>query len=268
MFTIGFTTEFYTLWDVQKEGNYYIKNLSKDFSVARSKMKGIEGIDWKIDLDMRGESTWELTDYDKIEVFWEDWQFTYGKLKGEDMRTCDDVWQLNRVYQSNANIGQRRRVFARRRLIELGELQRFTMIKHEDLLADYCELCEWSKFGVLPNKPTWTEQQVVYGTKEVITRYATPKQILWYTLSKGHHEQDGARVTLMLQEIDSFSFETYYGTIYVVTYKDDQGRMFKYMGSSPPMVSPACFGKFKATINHSEYKGVAETKLKRISPAK
>ena len=270
MFTIGFTNEFYTLWDVQDEGNYYIKNLSKDLEAAKAKMLGKQGIDWNIDLNVRGESTWEFTGHERTEATWADWQFTYGKLRGQDIRTAEDeyiVWQLKRVYNSNANIGQRRRVYARRRLIEMGELKRYTMVKQIPLKAEYCALCDWSNFGQNKANIGYDILEEVYGYEDYVTRYATPKDIMWYELIKGHHGQDATRVVLMLKEINSFSFETYYGTTYVMTYVDAENRMYKYIGSTPPSVSNEEFEKFKATISHSEYKGVAETKLKRIQRA-
>lgn len=60
-----------------------------------------------------------------------------------------------------------------------------------------------------------------------------------------------------------FSFDTQYGTTYIVTLIDDNNRLFKYMGANTPDIKGE-FVTIKATVKHSEYKEQPETKLQRI----
>lgn len=280
MYTIGFTTEFYTLWWVDSQAgmnvqanDYFVKNLSKDLESAKAKMKGVEGKDWVIDLELKGVNNWEFSGYKpQQELVWADWQFPFGKLVGEDIRTSEDAWQIRRVYEGGVNMGGRRQVIARRRLVELGELVRYDMEKTENLLAPYSELLEGWNWG--DKGATVVDKTIVYGTQIVRTKYATPKQIEWYekdlvkvSLVNGHHGTDNTREVLFLKQVDSFSFEGYYGRTYIVSLTDQDNRLFKYMGSNPPDISSTEFNKFKATIAHSEYNLQPETKLKRIQKA-
>lgn len=87
------------------------------------------------------------------------------------------------------------------------------------------------------------------------------------SLKGGLHEEDGAKVSIYIREIDTFSFQGMYGTTYVQTFADAQGRKFKYVGSRPKAIDTFDSGKFtfiKATIKHSDYNGEFETKLLRI----
>lgn len=81
----------------------------------------------------------------------------------------------------------------------------------------------------------------------------------------GHHEIDGKRLEITITRVGNIgSFETQYGTTYIFTFIDSNNRLFKYMGSNRLEIEDGQTVEVKATIKHSEYKGVAETKLQRI----
>jgi hypothetical protein len=61
---------------------------------------------------------------------------------------------------------------------------------------------------------------------------------------------------------------TQYGTTFIEVFIDDQDRIFKYMGSNPVVYDQnewlEGFRPIAATIKHSEYNGIKESKLLRI----
>jgi hypothetical protein len=250
--TIGFTNIYYTLWHVSapykeyvSQYNFYwrvdkqfIQNLSQDLDKAKAKLTG----DFEIDLELRGTS-FQSARVGRVVDESPEWNYD-----GYDLRNTDFTKILFRVYLSQRQSDQRRllkqAVYARRRLIELGELIRYTY---------------------------WVEQldqddQFI----KVRFNYATERQVEIEEQKKdtaensGHFFSDGERVILSLSKVGSFSFDTMYGTTYIVTYKDSEGRLFKYMGGSPPDFESATV---KATVKHSEYRGINETKLQRVKVA-
>jgi len=102
--------------------------------------------------------------------------------------------------------------------------------------------------------------------------YITPDQIKKREIKatreaaiNGHHETDGARLSLKITRLGAIgSFETQYGTTFIFTFIDENNRLFKYMGSTALKIEDGETVNVKATIKHSEYKGVQETKLQRI----
>lgn len=271
MLTIGFTNQYYTLWSVSEPYNHfysqyeydvkqdysYYQNLSFDLSEAKSKVESkYPETPYLIDLSLRGESgSYTNTLNGERLSNAPDWMFSFGKLKYQDIRESDDVWQLDRAYGQEKNA--RTRVHARRRLIDLGELVKYEWVD------TFSQNVNWDKQDenghLLPEK--------IEDVKRV-KKYATLAQIAAFEKEKnkpvaGHYETDGAKVVLELKEIDSFGFNGNYGYTYVVTYADINNREFKYMGSSPSNISQDEFVKVQATIAHDTYRG-NETKLKRI----
>lgn len=76
---IGFTTTYYTLWEVTNDGKYchyrYKQNLSKDFDKAKAKAPHAF-----IDLTLRGHSSFKVL----IPTF------LFGKYKGQQINECND----------------------------------------------------------------------------------------------------------------------------------------------------------------------------------
>ena len=245
MLTLGFTNVYYTLWSVSEPYQHWLdahnfeirqdlqyqQNLRLDYSQAVDKIKEMSNGEYKIDLQLRGSSSFTrtLSGGDIFEVY----QFTFGQLKGTDIRTCDNVYQVNRAYSSER--GGRRRAIAKRRLIELGELIRYTWIDGEG------------------NKHLYAEQYHI-DTLERIKHAPV----------SGHYFTDAAKVELEIREIGYFSFETQYGRTWVCTYMTPDNKMFKYMGANPPEISKDEFVKVKATIKHDYYNTQQETKLQRV----
>lgn len=249
-FTLGFANMFYTLWLLDEPfkvysdyamGQYELKqlchyryNLSTDYNKAIEKIKDLSGDDYDIDLSLRGSSS-----FNRILSSGNDLPeecFTFGKYAGEKIMLCDDTWQLKRAMTEER--GKRRRVYARRRLIDLGELVRNTIGAGDDNYINASHF-QWYK-----------EKQ------DLDARH-------------GHVFENGKRIELSLKcikEAGFLSFNEYKGEIYIFvnTYEDEQGRLFIYKGENPPKVSQDDFTKVKGTIEHTEYKGVKQTRLKRI----
>ena len=132
---IGFATEYYTLWHYSECPQYttapdgtqvftgmrqnynYCQNLSHSEDAAQEKALKRFGKYLEVDEGLRGE-TRSFTRMMKENA--PNDRFAYGKLYLHLITTCDDIWQLNRTYNEDGSA--RRRVNARRRLIELGEL--------------------------------------------------------------------------------------------------------------------------------------------------
>jgi hypothetical protein len=269
MLTLGFTNQFYTLWNVTKEmvysggevmngkfngtcweqtNNQFIKNLSIDYEKAVEKIKAYANdLDWNENLELRGVngsfSTRELVGDGDYHPHHEDWEFTFGKFKGRDIREADDVWQLNRAM--NEEKGGRRRVYARRRLIELGDLVRYTWVDNRIDESSYG--CEELKFI------------------SIVRNYATLRQIEKMELAKlsGLFYTNAEKVIINIKEIAAFHFEGQYGTTYVRKYITDDNKVVEYMGGNPLDISKNEFITIKATIKHDNYKG-GSTKLLRI----
>lgn len=271
MLTIGFTNQYYTLWsvsepykhyynqyeyDIKQDVTYY-QNLSFDLQEAKAKVESkYPNIDYLVDLSLRGESgSYTNTLNGERMSDAPDWMFHFGKLKYQDIRESDDIWQLERAFNQEKNA--RTRVHARRRLMDLGE-----MVKYE-WIEKFSHNVNWNKQDenrcYLPEKIEDVERVKKYATKSQVSQFEKEKN----KPVSGHHELDGDKVTLELKEIDSFGFSGTYGYTYVVTYADRSNREFKYVGASPSAISQDDFVKVKATISHDTYRG-NETKLKRI----
>lgn len=261
---IGFARQYYTLWNLSivpvfstvngkhiKVGdryNYtYIQNLSKDEESAIAKVKQRFNLNFvDVDESLRGVTQRSFSRYVKMSLPFT--VFPFGKLMHENIIESNDVWQLMRVYEGEGATGGydehltsipvRRRVLARRRLIELGELVRYD---HQDSKWVGNNLIDFN------NK---------YATKATIDRLVKIKESKWL-------HSDGERIDLRLKEVKRFGFETQFGWTTVVTYVSDDGNEYIYKGGSAPSMSEE-FINIKATIKHSEYRGVKQTMLQRI----
>lgn len=252
--TLGFTNVYYTMWMVHEPvtrthgmyaytSNYheYLQNNAIEYDKAVRKMNERFGKgNWVEDLTLRGsKSFWEDTDkkfIGPVDVF------PYGKLQGLEIKTSDDVWQLNRLYE-DTKTNPRTRVLARQRLFELNELVRF--------------------------------KGTVYTKHELANVLRTQFQ---ESLRTGHFGIDGEKIQISVQEVGCGSFQGMYGTTFIQTLRDSENRMFKYIGGSPKDINPAwdenyntvndTFKTIQATVKHTQYDGVSETHLKRIKVIK
>ena len=246
MQTIGFTNEYFTLWNVSEvykvpvnanqwyeaQDFVYVQNLSKTLEGAKAKIQGA----FDIDLELRGSSSF-VNQSELLENF-EVWQFTFGKLIGSDIRTCEDVWQLERAMDSEK--GEDRKDVAKQRLIELGAVIQFDG--------------NWIKISEL----------------EFRTEQKRKSQ-----LSNGHFFTDGEKITVEVQMEEHFSFDSQFGTCFVNIFRTSDGKLLKYKGSNPPKLwnenntwNENSIYTFTATVKHSEYNGQEETLLQRIKVIK
>ncbi len=252
MNTLGFTSTYYTLWQVSEPYQYwvdarhfemrqdcnYLQNLSMNKYAAIAKIAQMG--EYVIDLQMRGSHTFSrtLSAGNTYEVY----EFSFGSCAGMDIRVCENVWQLQRAMESEHNI--RTRAIAKRRLIDLGELVRYTWF--ESSLND-------TEIGASHTKRLYTNASHIASIEAAKNAPVS-----------AHYFAQGEKVEIEVKEIGYFSFETPYGRTSVCTYKTPDNRMFKYIGSTPPDVSKDEFVKVKATIKHDNYNGTDETKLQRV----
>ncbi len=158
----------------------------------------------------------------------------------------------------NNEAHNRTRVYARRRLIELGELLRYDWIEKV-----YCSTGE--KYTEDIPGEAWAGDWI-WALTDVKRKYATKKQIERDLQNKkeGHYHSVGEKVIVELKEVFKVGFETMYGYSYAVTYISADNRVYHYVGGSVPDISDTEFTKVKGTVKHDNYKGIAQTKLQRI----
>lgn len=255
---IGFAEVYYTMWMVNTNGKMlcyqYVQNLSHNLGAAIHKVKemGYSENDIEVDETVRGESGYYFErpiPPSKIEPH----LFSIGRFAGIDMRIVDPateyikqggygeedevktlggiLWATYLNEEEKTYRGLRRRVYARKRMVQTGML-------------------------------------VKYGRE-----YITPKNLSrlnakaeLFAAINGHHFVDGERITLRAKvACEPGNFETQYGITYIVTFIDDNNRLFKYMGSKLLDFPIGEYVTFKGTVKHSEYKGIEETRLQRIS---
>lgn len=124
MYTIGFTTKFYTLWDVTVEhftNAYgrkgervtanYIKNISMDEQAARAKYP-----DAPVDLGLRGHSSFCRTNWEPLPSD----VFPCGKYMGQPIADCSDFGYLYWAVDTNMLCGESRDI-AVAALLKSGE---------------------------------------------------------------------------------------------------------------------------------------------------
>jgi len=238
---IGFGGQFWTHWtsytweeyradgtSFQRTSHTYLRNLSHTLEEAEEEMKRRGITDYIIDEDLRGEK-WTTPDYEREQIA--PHLFSIGELTNQPIMESDNLKYLFGAYFNDSNA--RRRVYARRRLIKLGEL-----IKHPHTDDNI--------------KRTYMSTKRYNAIIERAGR------------KHGYFYEDGERIEIKLKEVGSFHFETVYGFMYIVTYLDETDRVFKYKGSNPPDISLDEFVLIKGTVKHSEYKGKQDTMLQRI----
>jgi hypothetical protein len=268
---IGFATEFYTLWSITEAPVYktvndkhiqvgtnwyydYRQNLSINEEKAVEKAHKMFPKQQFIEIDecLKGISSRRFTRYEERALPFT--VFPFGRYMGCDIATCDDAYQLNRVYSGEGAIGGakeyktsiplRRRVLARTRLLELGELLR---IDHTEKKWDNAT-------------QGWGEVPCKYMTKrDNIKRLDT---IARAVMAPTH--LDGEKVELMLTLIKLAGYESAYGYVTIATYNDEKGMIYTYKGSSKPDIATEVFTKVRATIKNSEYNGVKQALIQRV----
>lgn len=232
---IGFSGTYYCLWHYAKDiyGNYrhsYIKRISTDIEKVKKLYP-----DYPIDMDLRGMIfDWSKTSSPRTKPT--DSQFTFGRQRGYEISTSDDIKALWALYLTVERGIGRNKVYARRRLVELGLLVRY------------------------PNGGRYFRNRNYVSPAHAAKLEAAKVQV------KGLFYNNGEKVVLSVKEIRSFSYETQYGTVFIVEYLDTENRVFKYKGNRPPFFeNKDCFTTIKATIKHGNYKGQDETLIQRIS---
>lgn len=243
MNTIGFANIYYTLWEVGepyedkryydgmcvgstiKQHVVYVQNLSQDLDKAKEKLAGSE---YKIDLELRGHSTFTRILSSNIkdrEEYYPHDCFSFGMMEGHPFATSTDLWQLNRAMLSEQS--DTRRANAKKRLVELGELVEYKG--------------QWIKPSRIPEME-----------KEEYVK----------SLDKGHQFTNGQKVEIEIKPLESYDFSGKYGRTYVEVYATKCGKLVKYMGKSPLSFTKTEDGdikyvphtdwlKVQATIKHS-----------------
>jgi len=128
MKAIGFTTVYYTLWEVTQEKTYvtvnneyrfagmktnyvYYRNLSKDLEKAKNKFVELTGLTPPdVDEDLNGKNS-SFSTFKKANVY-KDGEFTNGKYEGTLISDCNDInyllWAFDNIlYDDNKNIAKK-----------------------------------------------------------------------------------------------------------------------------------------------------------------
>lgn len=258
---IGFTEVYYTLWMVttfQKVENVcYLQNLSIDFGKAQHKVaemlatSGRAEQDFDIDLGLRGEQGHYFFRPLAAKRY-EPYQLAISRFAGSDMRTLNPSEVYRKEYDSEGNETTKKMS---------GLLWATYLNKDENTIRGL-------RRRVIARQCLTSAGILVKIGKE----YVTPNEIKKRELKevrdsaiKGHHEMEGKRLELKVKRLGNYgSFETQYGTTYIITLIDETGRLFKYMGSNRLDISEDDYIVIKGTIKHDTYKEQAETKLQRI----
>ena len=227
---VGFAEKYYTLWMVNADDSdgFYLKNLSMDLDVAKSKVEG----EYEIDLERRG-TTWSFPSYASQPDADID-EFSFGLCRNLKIMDSNDVWQLERATKCETT--PERQNLAVKRLMELGD------------------------YDFVPFRDGYWDRK---ERDEILTTEAEEQRVA--NLERGYFYNHKDRVELELKLLDAFSFSGDYGGCYVRIYESIDGRIFKYLGGSPTnAINGNSFCRVSATIKHSEYRGEQETKLLRI----
>jgi hypothetical protein len=152
MLQIGFSTKYFTLWNVINETQYsgdrgqyaynvtkfqYIQNLSLNEEKAKEKAKGFGVKDLSVNDDLYGKSgkSWEKRE--RIVKTYEPFQFRFGKYEDEDIRKSDDVDYLKWYFGETDNM------IAAERMVELDDS--WSIVDGELLTATQVEGVELKK---------------------------------------------------------------------------------------------------------------------------
>lgn len=264
---IGFATEYFTLWNLAEIKRYedingihthvstdwkytYIQNLSKSEEQAIEKFKEKYNHEPEIDETLRGQTT----SFTKTEMMMMPYTvFPFGKLQMVEILSTDDVWQLNRVLSGEGAIGGpkefntlkplRRKVLARKRLIELGEIIKYNHVgsKWDD------KNCEWID-----------DVNLKYISKRDYSKIIEAKE------SKFYHE-NGEKVEINLKQVFKTGYDSAFGYVSIVTYENELGHKYIYKGGSVPYLGESDgFVTVKATIKHNEYRGIKQNMIQRV----
>jgi len=90
------------------------------------------------------------------------------------------------------------------------------------------------------------------------------KRAFWKSLEYGHFCANGERVDIKVKFLNKRSFETDYGTFWVINYIDEYKRVFTYKGARPQHFEDCDWFTLRATIKHDTYNGNDQTLLSRI----
>lgn len=305
MLTIGFTTQYYTLWDVNSfkkskvvRGEIkwylcteylYLRNLSMDLEKAKEKVMSLgPNTQYNIDLALHG-TKWFMSEKEVREPGQEyDYTFSFGKLKGSDIRDAgkwyadrladtdsyyapetlretyqresiardnkdglrSTVWQLDRAMRMENT--PRRKVYARRRLIELGELVRR----------------DWKEKIPVYDQATEDDPNAPMKYREVNRKWMPKGLAKWQDeigSKKGLFYKDKERRKLTIKQIKSKMVDSVYGTMYIIDYLDNDGHIVTYKGGTP--VSQPQEGQpfeITATIKHVTSHRGEQTFIQRI----
>lgn len=235
MKVIGFATKYYTLWEVSKPSTEKVDDYSfrrvqrydyiQNLSMDLESAKAKLGDSkYEIDLELKGSSSF-VSRGELVKNVPEN-LFRFGKHRYQEIDTIEDLDYIKWYYNESHS------EFAKSVLLDKG------FIEYDDQL-----LSKEEYQNLLDEK----------AKNEYIE-----------TLQNGHHFENKKRLELEIKELDSFSFEGAYGTVFVVTYASKCGKLLKYLGTTPQDISEDNFTKVKATTKHDEYNGVEETKLTRI----
>jgi hypothetical protein len=234
-----------------------------DFAAAEEKVKVMTEL-YAVDLDLKsdGRRYWTKTRIANLNA----WQFSFGKLTGQDIRTCTDGWQLNRAMNQEPNM--RTRVYARQRAVEIGELVRY----------DWTEVVKECTANYGDNNCYGPDGQILpeyFVTKTVAHKYCTAKKREWLeayrieAMAAGHHFTEGARVQMRVKFVKEFGYDTQFGYVSIMTLISDDGKVVYYKGTTPPQFADrGAFYLVKGTVKHSEYKGKKQTLLQRLKVEK
>lgn len=263
--TIGFTNVYYTLWSVSEpfkkydpqnsfswamQISYnYLQNLTMgSLEEAERKLQQMyPGYKYEIDLDLRGDHGPHFVKTMFKGNDCAQYMFAIGRLMGQDMRTFD----INFRYIKDLGNGELKEITTASYLWGTYLKKNANDVTLMDLRRAAIARQRMVKEGIL--------------VKHEDGKYYTPAQIERMAQIKGHHFEDGKRITIILREVGKRGgYETQYGYNYIVNYIDLENRAYKYIGTNPLSVMEE-FTEVKATVKHDNYRGVAETKLKRMA---
>jgi hypothetical protein len=293
---IGFKTQFHTLWNVSAPYKHYfgnqkfdyemrtdymfIQNLAFDKAAAQAKAASMGCNDLEVDMELYGRSSQSFYTTGEKGTDRPDYEFPDGihRYGFGDIRTMAsrpvNYHQVDEHYSQYLNVEDR--LADERNQQDIKAL--WTLYMKKDIVFPSEFQNESEKGNAV--RPEW-KRPIVYARRRmfelgILVRYDgltmaasylpkyKAKQLI-KNLKSGHWGTDKSRVELQLMEMDCFGFEGMYGTTYIITYSDEQGQKFKYMGASPAAISNESFTNVKATLAHGEYQGEKETKIKRIT---
>lgn len=273
---IGFTNVYYTLWRVtffsKVEHVHYLQNLSMDFGKAQAKVSELLeskngsyfGHDFEVDLDLRGTDGWSFFRPLAAKRYAPE-LLAFSRFVGRNMRDIDPNEEYFSHYaEAYDDYGHKRRGAVEPVYKKMSGLLWATYLNKEE-----------NTFRGLRRRVIARQCLVNAGLLILVDgRYITPEQAkkaedkrIREAAINGHHEEDGKRISLKVKRLGKpFSFDTQFGTTYIITLIDENNRLFKYMGSKLLDIEDE-FVEVKATIKFDNYKDQAETKLQRIKIA-